>query len=195
MNQDPVPNPYASRPIPTASLTAEETRHKYFAFESSVRSVGIVFFLASLIGILGGIALAGNAIESLNSRKPATDYGSIKLLFGIGSIAIGINWFIIGERLRSLSVKARMPAILFSFLGLLAVPLGTIASIYLLHLLNGERGSFVFSNEYKTIQSATPTFKYQQSGLDWFRAFVILSLYAIGVGIWASVAAALLLQP
>lgn len=192
VNQDSDPNPFASRPISKRLNTSEQTRANFFTLESTFRSWGIVFFLASLLFFLGGILLAARALESVLQRIQPVELDLFLIGVGIGFTGVAWYLFIIGERLRSLSPKARTPAITISVLGLLAFPLGTLASIYMLCLLVGERGQFIFSAEYKTVQLESTQFKYQQTGLAWFKAIVILFFYAVGVALLVSIVASLI---
>jgi hypothetical protein len=71
-----------------------------------------------------------------------------------GATAMGI---------RKLQNWARYVAVVFSVIGLLGFPIGTIISAYFLYLLLSQKGTMVFSDEYKEIIAATPHLKYKTS--------------------------------
>jgi len=182
-HQNSEPNPYASNPISERALTPQETRAIYFPLESKLRSAGAIFFFPSIFGLLAAVSVILNGVYLANQPNQSTaSHATLLIGLGIGLACIACYLFVICERLRCLSPKARKPAIVIFAIGLLGFPLGTLASIYLLSLLLGERGQFVFSEQYKTLQSQTPELKYRQTGLDWFKAIMISFCYFGGLG-------------
>lgn len=180
MNQDIEPNPYASHPISQQSLTAQQSRESYFGLESKLRSAGAIFFFPSIFGLFGGSILIVIGILMLQMKNQPTGRGVLVIGLGIAIGGIAYYLFVICERLRSLSPKARKPAIVISTVGLLGFPFGTLASVYMLSLLLGERGRFVFSEQYQTLRAKTPELKYRQTGVDWLKAIALSCCFCSG---------------
>lgn len=151
-------------------------RQQYLSHEASVQSVGSLYFLGSLLTLLGGGFLTFMVMSG--SSQASIDEGIGLLLLGLG-FAQGFLAF----GLTKLKRWARMSAALFAGLGLLAVPLGTLINGYILYLLLSAKGKMVFSDEYREIIQQTPEIKYRTSKVLWF--FLILLLGLIGLGVVA----------
>lgn len=90
--------------------------------------------------------------------------------------------------LRGLQSSARVVAIIFSVIGLLGIPIGTLINGYFLYLLLGQKGTYVFSEEYARVRAATPHIKYKTS--IWVLVVVALLVLLVVIGIVALVATA-----
>ena len=54
-----------------------------------------------------------------------------------------------------------------SLLGLLAFPLGTLVNIYVLWLLNCNKGRYILSPEYRQVVTETPHVKHKSTPIAW----------------------------
>jgi hypothetical protein len=144
-------NPYAA---PTQSSTvldfanenSEAVRRQYLNHEMSIKSVGALYFI-------GSILLISIGVSSLASESPV---GLILIVLAIGQFCVGIE-------LRKLRKVAKIPVGILSGIGLLGFPLGTIINGYILYLVFSEKGNFVFSDEYQQIIAETPYVKKKTS--------------------------------
>ena len=64
----------------------------------------------------------------------------------------------------------------FSAIGLLGFPIGTLISAYFLYLLLSEKGSYVFSDAYKQVIAQTPHMRYKTSILTWIVVILLVTL-------------------
>jgi hypothetical protein len=160
-------NAVSSRQIPSCE---ETIRKNHINHESSVRSIGIFYYLnAALLiitSIIGGIIVL-----------PSEDPLFVKILACIIFIGIGVFQFYIGRGLRTLRKWSRIPTIILSGIGLLAFPLGTVVNAYFLYLVVCEKGRTVFSDEYKSVIKATPYIRYKISIVVW----IFLGLFGLVV--------------
>ena len=153
-----------------SSNNAEEIRKGHIKHEASVKSIGILYFLAATVFILaafGGLA-----------TKEGQGIGVGLLLLCLGGLQV---WMGIG--LRRLKSWARIPAAVLSGIGLLGFPLGTIINGYILYLLLCQKGRTVFSDDYKRIIEQTPHIKYKTSIVVWI--FLGILLLLLGFGLFA----------
>ena len=110
----------------------------------------------SLIMFVSGIGAMAAVNADVAQGVVLAGIGVLYLVFGLvqGATAIG---------LRKLQTWARYVAVLFSVIGLIGIPIGTLISGYFLYLLLSKKGSVVFSEEYKHVIAATPHIKYKTS--------------------------------
>ena len=148
------------------SNAAEQIRKDHIKHEASVKSVGILYFLAAVFLILAGII-------GMTSEKGAGILPGLLLLgFGAGQFWLGIG-------LRRLKSWARIPTAILSGIGLLGFPLGTIINGYILYLVLCQKGKTVFSDDYQRVIEQTPHIKYKTSII--VRIFLGLLLLLIGL--------------
>ncbi len=186
-------NPYAATTSaevvrPEASSEAELIRKRFLNHEASVQSIGSLYVLGSIFGILGSAAfLYGGLSAGFEPDDPNVPPGAqtmgivIALLIGIGFLAISILQFWVGLGLQKLIPWTRIAGIVFAAIGLLGFPIGTLISIYFLYLLVSKKGEYVFSDEYRQIREQTPHIRYKTSMILWIFVglIVILALIAI----------------
>lgn len=155
-------------PPPVASAAVQqnpdEIRQKYISHEASIRSIGLLYFLATCFSLLAGIAsfFAGEAAS---------------IGVGVFLILMAVVYWWVGSKLRKLDPGARTPATILAAIGLLGFPIGTLINGYFLYLLQSAKGAYVFSEEYRGIVAATPHIKYRTSALVW----LILALAILGL--------------
>jgi len=167
-------NPYAS-PLttdlaapPSAEVTAEMIRRKHLSHEASVRSVGFLYYLGGGFLVLAGMGLVVGSIADPKAGVALAFLGVFYFVMGSASLAIGWG-------LRGLQPWVRIPVGIFSGIGLLGFPLGTLINGYILYLVFSSKGTMVFSPEYQEIIYQTPHIKYRSSLL----ALVLLAILIV----------------
>lgn len=156
---------------------AELIRQTNIQHESAIKSIGIIYVVNGLVSVF-------------LSPFVTPPVGLIEQ-----SIAVHIGWFLLGVSvvsivtgfgLRNLKSWARLIAVVFSVIGLLAIPVGTLISGYFLYLLLSKKGSTVFSEPYKEIIRQTPHIKYETSIILWILLFTLLALivFVVGAVVW-----------
>lgn len=195
----PAANPYAATAYSSAvaagdfgSLgSAEEVRKRFLSHEASVRSIGTLYLLGVAILVFSAVV----TIISLILRPtngPNADGGTASIVAPAISIVFvlaiaGLQYWL-GTGLRALHPPARTVAIIFSAIGLLGFPIGTLISAYFLYLLLSKKGEFVFSPEYAQVRAATPHIRYKTS--VWLLVGIAFLVLVVIVGILAAVLSA-----
>lgn len=170
-----VANPYSVPKSAVAdigpNMEAEAAREMHLSTEASIRSVGMLYYLA-----FAGCAFAGIFVFAL----PGADAvgGPLELVM---LLAFSAAFAAVGYGLRALKPAVRIPAIVLSVLGLLAFPVGTLIHAYVLYLLLCAKGKFLFTPEYAQIVGATPHLRYRTSPI--VRAVMIVALVGIAAAI------------
>ena len=171
---------------------ASEIRQEYLSHEASVRSIGTLYMIGSVFGVLASLLMLMGFVIALFAGDagggPDGIGVGVVLVFTILFFAINVFQVFLALGLRRLQNWARITAGVFSVPGLLGVPVGTIISAYFLYILFSRKGAYVCSEEYHQIVAATPHIKYKTPVLVWVFAGLIVLL--IGVAIVASVAGA-----
>lgn len=164
-------NPYQppEAPIlPAADTDAEAVRKKHLNHEANVKSVGLLYWLSAIILLINGVF-------ELKNRQTG-QIGGDSLAVAVVMIVAGAVLIPAGQALRSLNPIARIPVIIFSGLGLLGFPIGTLINAFILWLIFSQKGRTVFSADYKQVIAATPHIKYKSSLKG-----ILLLLIVIGV--------------
>lgn len=129
-------------------------------------AVGLGWMCFSFLWILVG--LVGSPTEfGVNERVFGRDSKILGLPMPIfvraATLTIGILSFLggwlqrwIGSRIRKFQKRAVIPASILIFPYLLVFPIGTLIGAYILTLFYGEKGKYIFSDDYKKIIQATP---------------------------------------
>ncbi len=155
-----------------ASSDAEDIRNEHIKHEASVKSVGVLYFIgAFLMVLLGGMIL----------MAPSGPTGVETVLAGVIIICAAALHFALGMALRRLKRWAQIVAGIFSGVGLLGFPLGTIINGFILYLLFSKKGKVVFSPEYQEVIAQTPHIKYRTSIIVWIALGILLLLVLFGV--------------
>ena len=173
-------NPYAAPeyydPIAQAASSDDETfRKAHINHEASVKSVGLLFYIGAIIVWLIVIGV----ISHLGSGRIG-DF-SFTTLVSAFYLVLGALQLWIGWGLRKLNRVGRIGTTIFAAIGLLAIPLGTLISAYILYLMWSEKGNVVFSDHYKEVIAATPHVRYKTSIIVWILVIAFLTIMAIGV--------------
>jgi hypothetical protein len=158
-----------------ANSAADALRREHISHESSIKAVGLLFYLGGALVTIG----AATALVSLVSS------GAMAPMLPLALVALGLAQLFAGWGVRRLRVSGRNVGGAISVLGLLKFPYGTMINAYILYLLFSKKGRTIFSPEYKDVIAATPDIKYRTSILIWiFLAVVILALGAAIVVPW-----------
>lgn len=171
-------NPYAAPQSQVLQVTSEDeaVRRAHIDTEATLKTVGLLYYLAAA-------GLAAASWSSLTGGRNDLESGA--LLAGGLMIMFGLGMGFTGYGLRRLRSWARIPTILFSCIGLLGFPMGTLINAIILIRTAGKKGGFVLTPEYHRIISATPHVKRKNSIV----AMVLLAILLIAlIGIIAAVA-------
>lgn len=176
MEQNPYQTPTAN--VDNISLAevanAELIRKAHISHESSVRSIGLLYY------IMGGIAALGIGAAILipmSANDELNGIGIYTALSGALVVALLVLYLWTGRGLRNLKPSARIVAGILAVLGLLSFPIGTLINGYFLYLLFSEKGKTVFSDDYQNVIDATPHIKPGTSTLVW----LLLAVMIIGI--------------
>jgi len=180
-------NPFAAPESMDISVGADNRpaaaiRLQYLSHEASLQSVGSLYLLGSIVLVLAGAVMIYLSIlnpVSISNQIQNSRPGIFEALFIMG---LGIAQGFIAFGLRNLKTWVRVPAALFSVIGLLAFPIGTLVNGYILYLLLSAKGRMVFSAEYRDVIQQTPEIKYRTSKILLFFAFLLVGVIVLGVG-------------
>lgn len=169
-------NPYAAPQVdvlpPTQATSTEEMiRTQHLNTEATIKTVGFLYYLgAILIGAAAVGMLAGGRSED---KFFTAGFGLVFLVLAVGQ-------GIVGYGLRRLLSWARIPTIIFSCLGLLHIPIGTIINGYILATVAGKKGKTVMTPEYRRIIGLTPHIRRKTSVAVWV-LLAVLVLVLVGI--------------
>jgi hypothetical protein len=172
--------------LPWDGRSAEQVRKEYLSHEASTQSVGLLYLLGGgILGLTGSGVLMSGLIVLVGGQSKGMDFfaGAFFALFLLAWSALQI-W--LGRGLRQLRRNVRIGVTLFSVLGLLGFPLGTLINGYILYLLHSEKGKVVFSEAYRQVITATPQIRYRTSPVVWlvFAALVLVAMGLVGVAVF-----------
>jgi hypothetical protein len=137
---------------------AETVRRELISTETSLKTIGILYYLGGGALLIGGIG----ALEKPEAMEGVT--GLAERAAGGLFIALGIAQFIVGTAVRKLKPWSRIGVGVLSGVGLVVgFPIGTLINAYILFLVFGKKGQMVFSEPYKDVIAATPLVKYKTS--------------------------------
>lgn len=167
------PNPYEPPKAEVADITvldseAESIRREHIKHESSIRSVGALYYLGGGLMIVAAIGLL-----AASTLEPNAMWYGISAVY----VLLGVFSWIVGWHLRRLQTWARVAAIVLSGIGLLGFPLGTLINAYILYLLLSQKGRRIFQADYADIVDATPHIRYRTSVLVW----IVLGVLLVGI--------------
>lgn len=145
-------------------------RRKHLNHETSVRAVGMLYYIgAAMLLLVGIISAIGAAYDST-----AENIG-----MAVAFLVFCALYFWLGRGLRRLNPRARLPAGVVSVIGLIGFPIGTLINGYILYLLFSKKGSVVFSDEYRQIVADTPDIKYRTSIIVWIALGLLMAAMAV----------------
>jgi hypothetical protein len=161
--------------VSTADSESDAIRSEHIRHESSVRSIGLLYYLAGSLCLIAGPALL---IASL-AGKAGPEAGVLTFIGVLYSVFAAL-FLSVGRGLRQLRTWARTAGIVLSCIGLLGFPLGTLMHGYFLYLYFAEKGKRIFEPDYADIVAATPHIKPSTSAIVWLFV-VLLAVMVIGI--------------
>jgi hypothetical protein len=168
--------------VETAGSEAEEVRKEHIKRETSIRSIGLLYYIGGFFAVLGGIGMtvALSMAPGTNEMPGAT----FLLVLGPIYLGLGVLSLAVAYGLRKLRPWARLVCIVLSGFGLLGFPVGTLINGYILYLLLSAQGKRVFEDDYPAIVAATPHIKYRTSVVTWVAlGLLILAFVAVGFSV------------
>ena len=167
-------NPYTppSTVSPVLESEAVKIRKNHIKHEGAIRSAGFIYWLAALPFLFIGICLL---IPSFRG------YSNQEATIGVFIILIALVLYWLGRSVWKLKSWARVPMTIFSGIGLLGFPLGTLINAYILYLIFSKKGAMVFSDAYQEIIRETPEISYQTSKFVWLIIVVIGGGFAVAL--------------
>lgn len=179
-------NPYAPGVVQKKHVHSEveAIRHKHLPHEASVKSIGLLFVIGGAIAFMAGIGyfFTGIAMLSNQSGRPGlAQFGAGMIAAGVVATLIGLAQIIVAVGLRKLAPWSKIPGAIVAGIGLVFFPVGTLINGYVLYLLLSEKGSMVFSPEYKEVIYQTPHMKYKTSIVVWVFAGILALLFVVAI--------------
>lgn len=177
-------NPYAA-PLSSSAMPGssddEVIRKQYLSHEASVKSIGFLYLLGGVFGILAGIFYI---VMSISNQVPPDmqQIQGIMIGMGIFFLVISALQLYAAISVRKLETPGRIIVTVFSVIGLAGFPIGTLISAYILYLLWSAKGKFIFTPEYQRVIQATPHIKYKTSIVVWIFLGLVLLLIAFAIG-------------
>lgn len=159
-------NPYA---VSTVAIDPSELRGDagairitYLTRETTIKSLGALFIAGGILGCLLAVFHTLAGLVALSEPRPGE---SVVLFFALAMLSgvLGVAQIFIAGGLWQLKPWARIAAIGFSCLGLLAFPVGTLLCAYFCYLLLSSKGAMVFSEPYRQVVEATSHIEYKSS--------------------------------
>jgi hypothetical protein len=178
MSENPYQTPTVSEvAAPLEPLSdAAQIRQKHLRHEASLKGMGTLLFLGGAFGILIALSVAADLFVGEGGSPQGPELIFVLLFLGLIPVQFFAWW-----GLRKLKPWSKIPAGIMSGLGLMALGLGTIISIYFLYLLFCAKGRFILSPAYQEIVDQTPGMKYKTPLWNWIVLGVIVLLAIIGV--------------
>lgn len=168
MNTNPYQAPEILETANDLTTDAEQIRSAHIKHEASVKSVGSLYIIGSVFIVIACLIVFLGAFFG-NTLSISEDAIFIVLL------PLGISQFVVGLNIMKLKSWVKLPVAIFSIVGLLGFPLGTLINIYILYLFFCAKGGVVLSNDYKAVIEQTPHIKYKTSKVIW----IILGLFIL----------------
>lgn len=151
---------------------APEIRRLHIGHEASVKAIGMLYYIgAAGLLVVGIIALIGAAQGEM----------AVNIGIGLAMLAFCALYVWIGRGLRTLNPKVKIPAGVLAGIGLIGFPVGTLINGYILYLLFSQKGTMVFSDDYKQIIADTPDVKYRTSVIVWIFLALLVVLFVGGM--------------
>ena len=164
-------NPYQApeSDITPADSEVETIRLTHLGHEAAIKSIGLLYYFSAFAVMLSAAAYAMQiSIEPI----------AVNFTFALGLLGLGIFQFWIAVQVRRLRSSARIPIIIFSIIGLMGFPIGTVISAYILYVILCKKGRYILSEEYAEIVRATPDIKHHTSIVIWLLLIFFLMFIA-----------------
>lgn len=174
MEENPYQVPVVADVVAPLATDAVAVREAHIKHEASVKSLGILYYLGG-IGLLFATAMAFAPL----AEGDAGALGGQEMLILAGFGLLLVLQFMTGWGLRRLKPWARVTGSIFSVIGLIQIPVGTLIGAYCLYLFFSAKGGVVFSPAYQEIIAQTPEVKYRTSKL--MKVLIAILLVLVGV--------------
>jgi len=174
------PNPYAPGVVTQkdwGGRSVQLVRKNHLTHEASIKSVGLICFVASGICVL----ICGSNIATANSFTANGSQAGKTFFMMVGVIAgmLAPCYFITAFGLRKLAPWSKLPGTILSAIGLLGFPFLTFLFGIALYYLVTPKATMVFSDEYKEIIRQTSSMKYKTPGGILVFTFFLFLLLAV----------------
>lgn len=150
----------------------EEIRKAHIKHEASIKSVGILYLISGCFLLLAGLF----GLTEAGQLTIVEVFLTVGFFLGLGGLSIYT-----GIAIRRLQPWTRVAVGIFSGIGLLGVPVGTLINGYILWLFFSEKGKRVLAPDYKDIIAATPHVKYKSGGCVAIFVIVIICMIFFGL--------------
>lgn len=147
-----------------AALRAEHLHH-----ETILLTMGRLYLVAG-----AALFLAAIMIVALRQTGEGLRVASVFAMLAAGHAFAGLH-------LRGLDARARFSASVMAVLGLLAFPVGTVLSGYVLYLVHAPKGRRILSPDYRAVVEKTPEYKCKvtHAGFALGVALVLVTVYPL----------------
>jgi hypothetical protein len=145
---------------------AIDIRQRHVNHETSVKSVGTLYYFVSAILLLVATSLILGGHFSLTQNA----------IIAVILIGFAVPLAFLGRGLKQLKSWSKIPAGVLSGIGLLGFPIWTLINGYILYLLFSDKGTMVFSSEYKQIIADTPDIKSRTPIVVWILIAVLVTV-------------------
>ena len=154
---------------PTELSEAERIRNEHIAAEASVRAIGMLDIIGSILILIASVMIIIGGINTPDGQEKG---GAIGL--GAFYLGFGILYFLVGRGLRKLKNWARITAAIISIPGIF----NPIVWLILYYLLN-KKAVYVCTPEYARIREMTPHIKYKTSIIVKFFLALLLIVFLL----------------
>jgi hypothetical protein len=174
-------NPYAPPKAHVEDVSADTTteaaiRREHIKHETSVRSIGTLYYFGGGVMLLGALGLTLGGATGGEAAGAAVVAVAAGIYFVMGAVSL-----VVAYGIRRLRPWARYASIVLSAISLLGLPFGTIIGAYILYLLLSAKGRRIFAADYPDIVAATPDVKYRTSIVVWVALGLLLLLILAAV--------------
>jgi len=168
MTENPYLAPKTIDPVNEVPLSnVEVVRKEHLQCEASVKSIAGIYWLGGFFLLLFGVGRVSVLSHGFSFEG---------FFWSLIPMVLGVFQFWMGFSIRRLKKNVKAPLLVFSVIGLLGFPLGTIINIYILFLVLSKKGKMVFSDEYKEVIRETPHIKYKTSkAMKFFLGVIVIS--------------------
>jgi hypothetical protein len=172
-------NPYQAPTVSEVAAPLSDVaviRQEHLRQEASLKGMGSLFFLSGAFSVLMGFISAMGVFTDSGGTPQGPEILVLVLILLLIPLQFFTWW-----GLRKLRPWSTVPAAILSVLGLFALGLGTIISIYFLYILFCKKGRMVLSPGYQEIVDQTPGMRYRTPMWNWIVLAVIVILAVAGV--------------
>jgi hypothetical protein len=169
---------------PAHGPSPQAVRQEHIGRERTIRGIAALYFSCSVIFALTGLIPLTMFFAPTGQTRPRVPVLAMALCLGIAAL-----FFAVGYGLRHLKPWGRVAAIVFAFVQLCGVPIGTVLGIWILYLLTSKGGKLIFSPGYKEVIAQTPTVKYRTPVVLWILLGVVMAgllglIGYVGIELW-----------